>query len=181
LSPEEAKPRVFPDTNALLAMIIFPLHKGELTLAGEVKELYEQGAFELVLSRVTVAELLGVIARDFPEHQELVEHFLKPFEGKFTRWPTVEETREVLPYVVDPDDAPIFAAAVLSRPDIVLSNDFKTFHTKRAKAFWKRHRIQLKSLYGLLCVFGRRERKERSKPNTFLHSFIKTFYLLFPF
>jgi len=160
LGPEEAKPRVFPDTNALLSMIIFPTgHEGELTLAGEVKELYDQGAFELVLSRVTAAELLEVIARDFPEHQELVEHFLKPFEGKLTRWPTSEEIREVLPEVVDQDDAPIFAAAVLSRPDIVLSNDFETFHTERAKAFWKRHGIRVESLYGLLCVFGRRERK----------------------
>jgi len=143
-------------------MIIFPTdHEGKPTLAGEVKELYDREAFELILSRVTAAELLEVIARDFPEYQELVEHFLKPFEGKFTRWPTPEEIREVLPDVVDPDDAPIFAAAVLSRPDTVLSNDFETFHTERAKAFWKRHGIQLESLYGLLCVFGRRERKGR--------------------
>nr|BAL52700.1 hypothetical protein HGMM_F03A04C23 [uncultured prokaryote] len=60
----------------------------------------------------------------------------------------------------DPEDAPIFAAAVISRPDIVLSNDFETFHSARAKAFWKRHGIQLESLYGLLCLFGRRKRKE---------------------
>lgn len=104
-----------------------------------------------------------VIAGDFPEHRELVEHFLKPFEEKFTRWPTPEEIREVLPDVVDLDDAPIFAAAVLSRPDIVLSNDFETFHTERAKAFWKCHGIQLESLYGLLCVFGRRERKGKER------------------
>jgi len=62
-------------------------------------------------------------------------------------------------YTVDLDDAPIFAAAVIAHPDIVLSNDFKTFHTKKAKDFWKRYGMQIESLYGLLCVFGRRQRK----------------------
>jgi len=152
--------KVFPDTNALLAMIVFPADReGNPTLASEVKALYEQGEFELVLSRVTVAELLEVIARDFPEHQELVELFLKPFEERLTRWPTEEEVDEVRPYCADPEDAPIFAAALLSEPDIVLSNDFETFHAEKAKGLWKRHGIQVESLYGLLCVFGRRERR----------------------
>jgi len=142
-------------------MILFPKDQEEKpTLAGEVKALYDQGEFELVLSRVTVAELLEVVAREFPEHREVVEHFLKPFEKRFTRQPTPQEIKEVLSHVVDPEDAPIFAAAILSRPDIVLSNDFETFHNEQAKALWKREGIQLESLYGLLCVFGRRQRRE---------------------
>jgi hypothetical protein len=32
------------------------------------------------------------------------------------------------------------------------------FHTPQARTFWKEHGI-VESLYGLLCVFGRRERK----------------------
>lgn len=161
MSLKKAKPRVFPDTNALLSLILFPKDReGKLTLAGEVKALYDQEEFELVLSRATVAELLEVVARDFPEHQEIVEHFLKPFEERLTHQPTPEEIKEVLSHVVDPQDAPIFAAAILSRPDIVLSNDFESFHTERAKALWKQEGIQLESLYGLLCVFGRRERKK---------------------
>lgn len=169
---------MFPDTNALLAMIIFPTDRGgRPTLAGEVKELYDQGAFELILSQVTGEELRKVVARDLPEHRELVEHFLKPFEDQFTRWPTREEVDEVLPYCTDPDDTPIIAAAILSKPDvepnneheepqgtyIVLSNDFETFHTERAKELWARHEIQLESLYGLLCVFGKRERKDEQE------------------
>lgn len=141
-------------------MIVFPTdQEGKPTLAGEVKDLYERGEFELILSRVTEAELLEVVARDFPEHRELVELFLKPFAGRCTRWPTAEEVQQALPFVNDPEDAPIFAAAVISRPDIVLSNDFETFHSAQAKAFWKRHRIRVESLYGLLCLFGRRKRK----------------------
>jgi len=57
----------------------------------------------------------------------------------------------------DPSDAPVFASAILARPDIVLSNDFQAFHTPQAKSFWKQHTITVESLYGLLCVFGRRE------------------------
>jgi hypothetical protein len=64
-----------------------------------------------------------------------------------------------LPYTVDLDDAPIFAAAVVAQPDIVMSNDFRSFHSERAKGYWKKHGIQPESLYGLLCVFGRRQRK----------------------
>ena len=102
---------VFPDTNALLAMLCFPIDaEGRPTLAGEVKALYE--------------------------------------------------VHDAHAYVVDSDDAPIFAAAVLSEPDVVLSNDFETFHTDRAKRFWAEHGIRVESLYGLLCLFGRRERPE---------------------
>jgi hypothetical protein len=52
----------------------------------------------------------------------------------------------------------LFAAALIAEPDIVLSNDFES-HTPQAKTFWAAHQIQVESLYGLLCVFGRRERK----------------------
>lgn len=162
MNPPKKRRKVFPDTNALLAMIVFPTDReGKPTLAGEVKALYEQGQFELVLTRVTVASLREVIARDFPEHRELVDLPLKPFEEQLTRWPTEEEVDEVRPYCADPEDAPIFAAALLSEPDVVLSNDFETFHAEKAKELWKRHGIQLESLYGLLCLFGKRERKEQ--------------------
>ena len=145
-------------------MIVFPLDRqGRFTLAGEVKDLYEQDEFELVLSQVTVAELLEVVARDFPEYQEIAQLFFKPFEEKLTRWPTPKEVQQVLPYVVDAEDAPIFAAVLLSQPDIVVSNDFETFHSERAKEFWKRHGIEVESLYGLLSVLGKRKRKSEGK------------------
>ena len=165
MSPPATPPLVFPDTNALLAMIVFPIDReGKPTLAGEVKALYEQGAFDLVLSEVTAWELLEVVGREFPARRELAGRFVQLFGGQLTRWPTPEEVERVAPYVVDPEDAPIFAAAVLSRPDIVLSNDFETFHTKKAKAFWRSRGIRLESLYGLLCLFGLRARKSGQEP-----------------
>lgn len=157
--------RVFPDTGVLLAMIVFPQDKdGRTTLAGEVLELYEDGAFDFVVSRVVIDELEEVIDRDFPDARPQAVEFLAPLAGQSTRWPTPEEIAAVLPFTTDPEDAPIFAAAVASRPDVVLSNDFRAFHAPRAKTFWEQHAITVESLYGLLCVFGRRERKPDTDP-----------------
>lgn len=154
------KLRVFSDTGALVAMVVFPQDRhGQLSLAGEVLQLYDEGAFDLLLSRVVVDELEEVIDRDFPEHRRHLLAFLAPFEDQLVRWPTPEEIQAVLPVVVDADDAPIFAVALVARPDMVLSNDFHTFHSPQAKAFWRQHDIEVESLYGLLCVFGLRERK----------------------
>jgi len=154
------KLRVFPDTGVLLSMTIFPVgQRGRLTLAGEVLSLYYEGLFDLVISQEVVEELLDVIREEFSDAYDRVLTFLAPFAPQFSRKPTPEEVTAALPYIVDLDDAPIFAAAVAARPDIVLSNDFKTFHTKKAKDFWKRQGMQIESLYGLLCVFGRRQRK----------------------
>jgi predicted nucleic acid-binding protein len=152
--------RVFPDTGALVATVIFPRDRhGQLSLAGEVLQLYDEGAFDLLLSRVVVDELEEVIDRDFPEQRRHFLTFLTPFQDQLVRWPTPEEIQAVLPVVMDADDAPIFAAALVARPDIVLSNDFQAFHSPQAKAFWKQHGIEVEGLYGLLCVFGLRERK----------------------
>jgi predicted nucleic acid-binding protein len=155
------KLRVFPDTGALVAMLVFPQDRhGRLTLGGEVLQLYDEGAFDLLLSRVVVDELEEVIDRDFPEERRLLVTFVASFQDQLVRWPTPEEIRAVMPVVVDADDAPIFATALAARPDIVLSNDFQAFHSSQAKAFWRQHGIEVESLYGLLCVFGLRERRE---------------------
>jgi hypothetical protein len=60
----------------------------------------------------------------------------------------------VLPACLDPSDAPIFTSALTARPDILLSNDFQSFHAPAAKALWQEHGITVESLYGLLCVLG---------------------------
>jgi hypothetical protein len=85
---------------------------------------------------------------------------LMSFTGRLVRWPTPAEVAAVLPFCSDPSDAPIFASALIAQPDVVLSNDFHAFHTPHAKAFWKEYGIAVESLYGLLCVFGRRERRK---------------------
>jgi len=149
-------------------MIVFPVgQRGKPTLAGEVLSLYDEGLFDLVISQTVEEELLGVIREEFSDAYTRVLTFLAPLAPQFSRKPTPEEVAAAFPYTVDPNDAPIFAAAVVARPDVVLSNDFKTFHTEKAKSYWKRHGIQIESLYGLLCVFGRRQRRpsQRTRRN----------------
>lgn len=153
--------RVFPDTGVLLAMIVFPHDQsGSLTLAGEVLQLYEEGAFDLIIGQAVVDELDEVLDERFPRHRPQAVSLLMPFASRLVRRPTPAEIAAVLPFCHDPSDAPIFASAVIARPDIVLSNDFQTFHTPQAKTFWQEHNITVESLYGLLCVLSRLERKE---------------------
>ncbi len=134
--------RVFPDTGVLLAMMVFPRDRhGHPTLAGEVLQLYEEGAFDLIISRVVVDELEEVIDENFSQYRSQVVGFLAPFAERFARWPTPEEIAAALPHTTDPEDAPIFAAVVIAQPDIVLSNDFRAFHSPQAKAFWEENGI----------------------------------------
>ena len=152
--------RVFPDTGVLLAMIVFPRDRfGSPTLAGEVLELYEAGAFEMVIGQAVVDELDEVLDERFPAYRLRAVSLLMPFTDRLIRRPTPDEIAAVLPFCSDPSDAPIFASAIIAQPDIVLSNDFRAFHNPKAKALWKRHGITVESLYGLLCVFGRRKRR----------------------
>ncbi|MCX6029604.1 MAG: PIN domain-containing protein [Chloroflexi bacterium] len=154
---------VFPDTGVLLAMTVFPRNReGGVTLTGEVLELYGARAFMLVVGQAVVDELDEVLDERFPAHRASAALLLKPFAGKFVRRPTPTEIASALPACCDPGDAPIFASAAIARPNIVLANDFEAFHTPAAKAFWRQHNIAVESLYGLLCIFGRRKRKQNA-------------------
>jgi predicted nucleic acid-binding protein len=152
--------RVFADTSALLAMVVFPHDQaGNPSLAGEVLSLYVEGKFELILAQAVVDELDEVLYARFPDHWLEAATLLRPHAEQFVRRPTPAEITAVLPFSADPFDAPIFASALIAQPDIVLSNDFRAFHTPQAKLLWQERGITVKSLYGLLCVFGLRERK----------------------
>jgi predicted nucleic acid-binding protein len=154
---------VFPDTGVLLAMAVFPKDEdGSVSLAGEVSALYQKGQFELRIGRAVVDELDEVVDQRFPKYRSQVVSLLRPFADQFVRWPTPTEIAAVTSACTDPKDAPIFASAILSQAEIVLSNDFHAFHTPQAKAFWEQHKMTVESLYGLLCVFGQRKRKEEN-------------------
>lgn len=160
-----AKLRVFPDTGVLIAMIVYPRDRnGGLSLAGEVLGLYQARTFKMVIGQSIVDELEEVIDDRFPAQRARMVSLLKPFARQFTRRPTPAEIAAVSDACSDPADAPIFASAIIARPDIVLTNDFEAFHTPAAKAFWQEHQIAVERLYGLLCVFGRRQRRETPAP-----------------
>jgi predicted nucleic acid-binding protein len=153
--------RVFPDTGVLLAMVVFPRSRsGSITLAGEALQLYEAGAFDMVIGQAVVDELDEVLDDRFARYRRQAVALLKPFARRLVRRPTPAEIAVALRSCSDPADAPIFASAILAQPDIVLSNDFEAFHTPQAKSFWKEHNTIVESLYGLLCILGRRKRKD---------------------
>jgi hypothetical protein len=155
-----SRTRVFADTGALLAMVVFPRDRaGELTLAGEVLQLYEDSFFDLAIGQAVIDELDEVLDERFPRHRYEAVQWLAPFAGHLVRWPSPREMAAVLPFSTDPADAPIFASAVIAEPGIVLSNDFHALHTPLAKAFWEEHGIVVEGLYGLLCVFHQRRHK----------------------
>lgn len=148
---------IFPDTSVLVAIVAYPRDRsGNLTLGGEAIELYKQSAFQFLLCQAVVDELDEVFARDLPKLRPQAISFVQPFVSHLTRWPTADEITAAFPYCADPDDAPIFASAVLARPNIVLSNDFRAFHTPQAKAFFRSYEIEVESLYGLLRRLGHR-------------------------
>lgn len=95
--------------------------------------------------------------------RSLAIRVLTPFLDQLVRLPTPDEIEAVAPFCADPTDAPIFASAILAAPDIVLANDFDSFHTPSAKTLWAQHGMTVESLYGLLCVFGKRERKGEAR------------------
>src|SRR5712691_4608965 len=103
-----------PDFRSMTIFLVG--QRGRLTLAGEVLSLYYEGLFDLVISQEVVEELLDVIREEFSDAYDRVLTFLAPFAPQFSRKPTPEEVTAALPYIVDLDDAPIFAAAVAARP-----------------------------------------------------------------
>jgi len=62
--------RVFPDTGVLLAMVVFPRDRsGGISLAGEVLQLYEARAFDLVIGQAVVDELDEVLDDRFARYR----------------------------------------------------------------------------------------------------------------
>ena len=78
--------RVFPDTGVLLAMIVFPYDKaGSPTLTGEVLQLYEEGAFDLVIGQAVIDELDEVLDERFSKYRSRAVSLLMPFAGRLIR------------------------------------------------------------------------------------------------
>lgn len=141
-------------------MHCFTPTEGRTTLASEVAEAVEAGECSLLICNTVADELREVVERDFPNSLPGLETFLEQYGVTQLPEPErglLEQTEAVC---VDPDDAPILAAAVQSAElygaMLLLSNDFETFHTAEVKAFLLEHGMVPVSLFGLLKVVGRR-------------------------
>lgn len=151
---------VFADTNALIAIHCFEPPKGQKTLAFEVVEAERAGDLTLLICDIVANEVRRVVARSFPDALSGLDPFLEGYGVTILPEPERGLLEQAQIVCVDPDDAPILAAAVQSAERygamLLLSNDFETFHTPEMKAFLAEHGVLPVSLYGLLKLVGRR-------------------------
>jgi len=143
------------DTNILLAMIIFPKGKsGRLTMAGEIRTLYENKEFQLIVNELVAEESRRVVVKKFPENTELLESYLSTL--KLTPKPPLLRVERYKDFISDIKDAPILAAVLQDKPNYFCNNDIKDFHTERIKKLLAHRNIILVTPYGLLKVFNLR-------------------------
>lgn len=134
--------------------------EGKQSLASEVAEAEAAGECTLLICNTVADELREVVERDLPNALPGLETFLERYGVVTLPEPKRELLAQTEAVCVDPDDAPILAAAVQSSALhgalLLLSNDFETFHTPQMKAFLFEHGMVPVSLYRLLKVVGRR-------------------------
>ena len=139
-------------------MHCFRPHKVQKTLASEVIEAEKAGEFTLFICNVVADEFRVVVERSFPTSRLGLEPFLEQYGVVTLPEPGRGLLEQAEAVCVDPDDAPILAAAVQSAEQhnvmLLLSNDFETFHTPEMKAFLLEHGMLPVSLYGLLKFMG---------------------------
>ncbi|MBC7320464.1 hypothetical protein H5T89_07440, partial [bacterium] len=142
-------------TNILLAMVIFPIDKeGNLTMAGEIRKLYEDRKFQLVVNELVAEEARIVIAKKFPGSVELLEDYLSSL--KLTPKPSALRVERCKKLISDVKDAPILASVLQDKPNYFCNNDIKDFHTERIKRLLARRDIILVTPYGLLKAYNLR-------------------------
>lgn len=112
------KPRVFLDTNVLVSGMVF---------AGNERKLLEaiiDGKLELVLSGDVVEETNEVLRRKFPRQVVLFPLFLRLVKHEeISKRAYKSSEKRYAGLIGDKADAPILAAAVVSKADYLVTGD----------------------------------------------------------
>ena len=142
-------------------MLCFPAPEtGRLPLAHELAEAIAAGECELLIADVVADELREVVHRDFPASIPYLEAFLEPYGVTPLPAPDAVLLAEAVEVCIDPDDAPILAAAMMGAriygAGYLLSNDIENFHTSEMKRYLAEKGMAVLTLYGLLRLLGRR-------------------------
>jgi putative PIN family toxin of toxin-antitoxin system len=109
--------RVFLDTNVLISGLLF---RGNEAL---LLELADQGLVRLVLSTTCIEEARATFQNKFLARSSVLEDFLTHAEYEMAFEPTESDVESALLLVRDPNDAPILASILLTKPDIALTGD----------------------------------------------------------
>lgn len=109
--------RVFVDTNVLISGLVYKGNESELirsALAGSIR---------LLIAEVVLFETRRVMAYKFAPHLPRLDAFLEKanYESVPEAGPQLISAAAKL--VRDPDDVPILASILLSKPDVALTGD----------------------------------------------------------
>lgn len=124
---QKQRPKVFLDTSALIAGIVSS--KGA---ARAVLQLAEIGLIELIVSRQVIVEADRNIEEKLPEMLSEYREFIKLLEPVLVDDPCGKDVAKYLT-VINPDDAPILASAVISGADFLITWDRKHFIGKNIR------------------------------------------------
>jgi len=120
------KPRVFLDTNILISGIVF---------AGNERKLLEamiDGKFVMMLSSDVVDEAKEALGRKFPKQAVLFPLFLRMVKHEeISRRAYKRSVGRYVELIGDRTDAPILAAAVVSKADYLATGDKELLALKK--------------------------------------------------
>ena len=119
--------RVFVDTNVVLSGLLFRGNEAK------VLNLALKGRVRLVLAEAVVIEAREVLANKFPEKQDEFEDFLNEVDCELVPYPDEAELENVSGVVRDPDDVPVLASILRSKPHVALTGD-KDLLTEQVRA-----------------------------------------------
>jgi putative PIN family toxin of toxin-antitoxin system len=122
------KPRVFLDTNILISGVVF---------AGNERKLLEatiDGKFVLMLSSDVIDEAKEVLRRKFPKQAVLFPLFLRTVKHEeISRRAYKRSVKGYVELIGDRTDAPILAAAVVSKADYLVTGDKRLLALKKVE------------------------------------------------
>ena len=122
--------RVFLDTNVLIAGLVSPTGA-----SAAIRDLGEAEELRVVISRQVLVEADRVLLKKFPRLIERYRLFIKNVSPELAEDPSPKAIREA-EAVINPDDAPILAAAKEEGVDYLVTLNTKPFLTPKARAFF---------------------------------------------
>ncbi len=121
------RPKVFLDTSALIAGIA-----SSRGAARAVLQLAEIGLIEVIVSRQVIVEADRNIEEKLPEMLNEYRKFIEILAPVLVDDPQQKDVKRFLT-VINPDDAPILASAVISDADFLITWDKKHFIGKNIR------------------------------------------------
>ncbi len=122
--------RVFLDTSVLIAGLASPTGA-----SAAIRNLGEAEQLLIVVSRQVLVEADRVLLKKFPEHVERYRLFIKSVSPELADDPSPRAVRDAAA-VIDPDDAPILAAAKHAGVDYLVTLDARHFALPKVRAFF---------------------------------------------